>query len=85
MVRTSKRPLVAGKISPLHATIVAGSWGIGGVALLATHVNPLTGRASSSSLHPRSAVTGADVRRVWCVQVCWPPPTSGCTRWSTRP
>lgn len=66
MVRTSKRPLVAGKISPLHATIVAGSWGIGGVALLATHVNPLTGVLAAANIGLYTLVyTPMKQRSVW--------------------
>lgn len=50
MKRTSRRPLVSGKISQLHAFIAATTAGCSGVALLALCVNPLTAGLAAGNI-----------------------------------
>jgi len=42
MKRTQQRPLVRGSISPMHASLVATSWGVLGTCLLALETDPYT-------------------------------------------
>jgi len=42
MKRTLQRPLVRGSISPMHASLVATSWGVAGTSLLALGTDPYT-------------------------------------------
>jgi protoheme IX farnesyltransferase len=50
MTRTMRRPLVTRKISPGHAYGVASLAGIGGVALLALQVNPVTAALGAANI-----------------------------------
>lgn len=50
MTRTAKRPLVTGKISPEHGYTVASLAGIGGVALLALQINPVTAALGAANI-----------------------------------
>ena len=50
MTRTSRRPLVTGKITPQHAYAAASAAGIGGVALLALQINPVTAALGAANI-----------------------------------
>lgn len=50
MKRTQDRPLVTGKVSPLHAATFAVISGATGLTLLATCVNPLTAALGAANL-----------------------------------
>jgi len=50
MMRTSRRPLVTGKITPEHAYAVASAAGVGGVALLALQINPVTAALGAANI-----------------------------------
>eukprot|EP00960_Hanusia_phi_P043488 756071-Hanusia_phi.AAC.6 len=58
MVRTGRRPLVIGKISPLHASIVASCAGVGGVALLAVTTNPLAASLAAANIGNADVASG---------------------------
>ena len=50
MTRTAKRPLVMGKISPLHGYTAASLAGVGGVALLALQINPVVAALGAANI-----------------------------------
>ena len=50
MTRTARRPLVTGRISPEHGYTVASMAGVGGVALLALQINPVTAGLGAANI-----------------------------------
>jgi len=50
MTRTARRPIVTGKISPEHGYTVASIAGVGGVALLALQINPVTAALGAANI-----------------------------------
>jgi len=68
MTRTARRPLVTGKISPEHGYTVASLAGVGGVALLALQINPVT-----------AALGAANIALYTCVYT----PMKQKTKWNT--